>query len=428
MVNKKNFVAVVGLGYVGLPISLALGKKIPTIGFDISRGRIKELKKNFDRTFEKTKKEISSVKKIIFTNSPSLLKQAHIYIVAVPTPINKTNNPNFKPLLNACKIISKYLKRGDIVIFESTVYPGVTRDICVPYLEKKSSLKHLVDFNVAYSPERANVGDKANNLRNVVKLVSADNYKTLFKVKSLYKLIVNKIFLTKSIEIAEAAKSLENTQRDINIAFMNEFSKICERLNLNTYDVIKAASTKWNFMNFTPGLVGGHCISVDPYYLKYGSEKKKYTPKIITYSRKINNSIPGHIVRKIFKSVNIKEKLNFLVLGLTFKENCNDIRSSKVFDLIKILRKRKNINIDLHDPYVINHEVKKSYNETPKLWDKVIRKKYDVVILAVKHIFYNANKDKIYKLIKNNGIFFDLKSFLVKDLKKNNKFLKIMTL
>ncbi len=423
--KKKIKVAVLGLGYVGLPVAVNFGNKVDTIGFDISINKIKKLKRYIDPTNEIPSQQIKRSKKLFFTNNTNYLKDVDYFIVAVPTPlISKSNEPDFSSLKTACKIIGTNMKKSSIIVFESTVFPGATKEFCVRELEKYSKKKWLIDFNVGYSPERINPGDKSKSFSKVSKLISGDNKVTLNKIESLYKKINKKIIKVPSIEVAEAAKSLENTQRDINIAFINEFSKICDKLNINTKDVIDAASSKWNFVKFTPGLVGGHCISVDPYYLSYKAKSLNYTTNIINYSRKINESMSQFVFQKIKKNLNRKiEDLSVLILGVTFKENCSDIRNSKIFDLVEILKKKK-INYQLHDPYAKKSEVKKAYNED--IIDLKKLNKNDILILNSPHKFYLNNLSKFLKTINENGIFFDIKSSIKQsNIKKKIKYLSL---
>ncbi len=423
--KKKFKVAIIGLGYVGLPLAVKFGKIVETIGFDISVSKIEKLNKYLDPSGEISSFEIKRSKKLFFTSNRRHLSQIDYYIVAVPTPlISNTNNPNFQLLKKACQIIGKNLKKKSIIIFESTVFPGATKDICIKELEKSSNMNWLEDFNVGYSPERINPGDKTKSFNKITKLISADTKNTLNKIENLYNLITKKTIRVSSIEIAEAAKSLENTQRDINIAFINEFAKICDRLNINTSEVIEAASSKWNFVKYTPGLVGGHCISVDPYYLSYKAKSLNYTTNIINYSRKINESMPAFIFKKIKKNISQNSKIkSIIILGVTFKENCSDIRNSKIFDLVKILKKNK-FKVTLHDPYANMIEVSKIYGE--KITNFKNLKKTDILILNSPHKYYLKNINKFLKMIKENGIFFDTKSSIKKfSLKKKIKHISL---
>ena len=407
-------ITIIGLGYVGLPLAIEFGKKFDVIGFDISKSRIYELKKGIDSNGEFKKNEILK-KKINFTYSENDLRDSEFYIITVPTPLKKSKKPDLGPLKNASQIVGKKIKKGDIVIYESTVYPGCTEEECVPILEKNSGLVYNVDFFCGYSPERINPGDKKRKLSNIKKVVSGSNSKVSNIVNDLYsKIITAGTYVAPSIKIAEASKIIENVQRDVNISLMNEFALIFEKLNLDTKEVLDAASTKWNFLNFKPGLVGGHCIGIDPYYLAYKSEKSGYKPKVLLSGRKVNNNISKNIFKSIQKKCTNSEidlkKCRILIMGITFKENCSDIRNSRVVNLYNHFKKLNN-NIDVYDPYADKDEV---YNFSKiKLIDK-IDKKYDVVILAVSHNqFLNIN----YKNILNkNYVLYDVKSVLPKNL------------
>ena len=409
-------ICIVGIGYVGLPLSLAFSEKnFKVIGFDSSLKRIKELNRSKDINGEFSKKELNSSKNIIFTNNSLDLTDANIYIITVPTPVNKAKNPNLKPLLKASEIVGKNLSRNDIVIYESTVYPGCTEEECVPILELNSGMTFNKDFFCGYSPERINPGDKIRRLKDIVKVTSGSNSETALKVDSLYKKIIEAgTHLAPSIKVAEASKIIENVQRDVNISLMNELAIIFNKIGVDTTDVLKASSTKWNFLNFKPGLVGGHCIGVDPYYLAYKAQQVGYIPKIILSGRKVNNKmgkhIAGNIKNLIQKNNKNLENCNALILGVTFKENCSDIRNSRVFNLHKSLIKLK-IKVDLFDPHAINEEVIKNYKI--KLINK-IDKKYDVIILAVAHDEFLKMKFVNFK--KTDGIIYDVKSVLDKNI------------
>ena len=409
-------ICIVGLGYVGLPLSLAFSKKkIKVIGYDTSLKRIKELNQSRDINGEFSKEEISSSKNIIFTSNCLDIIDANIYIITVPTPINKNKNPNLKPLLKASEIVGKNLSINDIVIYESTVYPGCTEEECVPVLELSSGMTFNKDFFCGYSPERINPGDKIRRLKDIVKVTSGSNSETALKIDSLYKKIIDAgTHPAPSIKVAEASKIIENVQRDVNISLMNELAIIFNKIGIDTNDVLKASSTKWNFLNFKPGLVGGHCIGVDPYYLAYKAKQVGYTPNVILSGRKVNNKmgkhIAGNIENLILKNNKNPENCNALILGVTFKENCSDIRNSRVFNLHKSLIKIK-IKVDLFDPHAINEEVTKNYKL--KLINK-IDKKYDVIILAVAHNEFL--KMKFINFKKTDGIIYDVKSVLDKNI------------
>ncbi len=404
-------ISIIGLGYVGLPIALEFGKRLNVVAYDINKKRINELKTGIDKTKEIKQQEIRAAKNIFFSNNIIDLKKSDFFIICVPTPVNKKNKPDLKNLINATKKIARILDKGNTVVYESTFYPGLTEEVCAPILEKYSKLKYNKDFFCGYSPERINPGDSKRKLKNINKLVAGSNKKTLNKVYNLYNLInPKKIIKVKSIKIAEAAKIIENCQRDINIAFMNELSKLFYKMNIDTYEVLKAASTKWNFINFKPGLVGGHCIGVDPYYLSHKAELYGYKPKIILSGRKINNSMSRFVVDNFIKGMKDKKilvaKSNVLILGLTFKENCSDIRNSKVFEIISLLQK-KQIKIDVYDPWVKNIK-----NKNFKLINKIGKFKYDGILLAVAHNkFKKISLKKIKSICKSKFFLYDLKNF-----------------
>ncbi len=409
-------ICIIGLGYVGLPLSLAFSQKgLKVIGYDSSLKRINELKKSKDINGEFSKEELMSLENILFTNKTSDIDIANIYIITVPTPINKAKNPNLKPLLKASKTVGKSLSKNDIVIYESTVYPGCTEEECVPVLEFNSKMIFNKDFFCGYSPERINPGDKKRKLKDIVKVTSGSNSETAKKIDKLYKNIIEAgTHLAPSIKVAEASKIIENVQRDVNISLMNELAIIFNKMEIDTTDVLKASSTKWNFLNFKPGLVGGHCIGVDPYYLAYKAKQFGYTPNVILSGRKVNNKMGKHIAETINNLiVNNNKKpqnCNALILGVTFKENCSDIRNSRVFSLHKSLIKLK-IKVDLFDPHAINEEVVKSFKI--KLIEK-INQKYDVIILAVAHDEFL--KMDLVNFKKSNGIIYDVKSILDKKI------------
>jgi len=409
-------ICIIGLGYVGLPLALAFSQKgFNVIGYDSSLKRINELKKLEDINGEFSKEELTCSKNILFTNEDSDINKANIYIITVPTPINKSKNPDLKPLLKASKTVGENLSKNDVVIYESTVYPGCTEEECVPVLEINSEMIFNKDFFCGYSPERINPGDKKRKLKDIVKVTSGSNHETAIKVDKLYKEIIEAgTHLAPSIKIAEASKVIENVQRDVNISLMNELAIIFNKMGIDTEDVLKASSTKWNFLNFKPGLVGGHCIGVDPYYLAYKAKQLGYTPNVILSGRKVNNKMGGHIADTIYnlilKNKKNPENCNALVLGVTFKENCSDIRNSRVFDLHKSLIKLK-LEVDLFDPYAINEDVFKNYNVN---LIQQIKRKYDVIILAVAHDEFL--KINLVNFKKSNGIIYDVKSVLDKKI------------
>ncbi len=417
MKNTNLKIAVIGLGYVGLPLAVEFSKHRKVIGFDINKERIHNLKLGVDETKELTKKELIKAKKLLLTNNKKYLESVNCYIVTVPTPINKYKKPDLTPLLNVSKMIGKVLKINDIVIYESTVYPGCTEEKCVPILEKYSKLKFNIDFYCGYSPERNNPGDKKNKISNIKKVTSGSNDKISLVVDNLYNEIITVgTHRASSIRVAEASKVIENTQRDLNIAYMNELSNIFNQLNIDFNDVIKAAETKWNFLPFRAGLVGGHCIGVDPYYLIHKSKIYGYVPKVISSARNLNDKM-GEFVTSRFvekmKSKSIKiEKSKVLIMGLTFKENCPDLRNSGVSSVIKNLKK-KNCILDFYDPLVSSKYIQKIYGK--KSIKKLINYKYDGIIIAVAHDeFKKMGIRRIVRLGKKNQVIFDLKSIFDK--------------
>lgn len=406
-----NCIAIIGLGYVGLPLAVAFGKKNQTIGFDIDQARIKQLKKGKDNTKELSSKEIARAKKLQFTHNKKALSNANVFIITVPTPIDKNKKPNLKFLLLASKMVGENLKKGDVVIYESTVYPGCTEEDCVPVLEKTSGLIFNKDFACGYSPERINPGDKKRPITKIKKITSGSNSKTAKMVDALYKSIIKAgTHKAESIKIAEAAKVIENCQRDVNISLINELAVIFEKMDIDTTSVLRAAGTKWNFLPFKPGLVGGHCISVDPYYLAYKAEELGHNPQVILSGRRINNEMGVFIASKVIKLlINKGNKIKgskALVLGLTFKENCPDIRNTKVIDVCSELS-QYGINVDVFDPVANKQEVKKELKI--KLLNK-ITKKYNAIILAVAHKEFLKLDYK--KMILKEGVIYDVKSIL----------------
>ena len=416
-------IGILGLGYVGLPLAIEFGKKYQVIGYDKKAKRINELKYNCDKNFDINEKEFLKSKKLNFTNNLNHLKSCNIFIVTVPTPVTKKNIPDLRYIRNACLDISQFLKKDDIVIFESTVYPGLTEEFCVPILQRKSGLVYNKDFFCGYSPERINPNDKIYNIKNIVKITSGSNDFIANKIDKLYKKIIKAgTYKAPSISVAEAAKVIENAQRDLNIAFINELALIFNKLNIDLNDVLKAASTKWNFLKFKPGLVGGHCIGVDPYHLSYKSKKSGYNPKIITAGRKINDDFVNFVAKKATLETRKRFKfqnLNFLVLGLSFKENCADYRNSKSINLINILRQKK-FNVDCFDPLIDKKSFNKEFNIKINL--NLKNKYYHCIILAVSHdYFVKVGESKLKLKLKKNGVFFDLKNVFLKN--KNNLYI-----
>jgi UDP-N-acetyl-D-galactosamine dehydrogenase len=408
LVNKRAKLAVIGLGYVGLPIALEFAKKIPVIGFDINAKRIDMMRHAIDPSKEVDPSEFKD-RDIVFTDDLEVLKQARFFIVAVPTPVDKYNVPDLKPLIGASTTVGKALKRGDYVVYESTTYPGCTEEDCLPVLEKISGLTLKAgQFNIGYSPERINPGDKIHSLRTVVKVVSGNTPVALDEIAKTYDLVVDAgTHRAPSIKVAEASKIIENTQRDLNIALMNELSLIFDRMSINTYDVIEAAGTKWNFLKFQPGLVGGHCIGIDPYYLTYKAAALGYESKVIASSRYINDDMAKYVARKIITHVlRISNEPKVLVKGVTFKENVSDIRNSRIVDAVKELL-AFNITVDVEDPYAIEEEVHEEYGLHLA---REVRHDYDAVIITVPHSPYKNLDDAYFTSITREGaLIADLK-------------------
>ena len=407
MGNNLN-ISIFGLGYVGLPLAVMLSKYFNVLGYDKNIQRIKDLKSFLDKNNEVSYKDLKKTK-LKYSTDIKDLKNSDIFIVTVPTPVTRTNKPDLKPVLESCKDIGKIIKKNSIVVFESTVYPGVTEEICGPEIEKYSKLVSGKDFYLGYSPERMNPGDKLHTVDKIIKVISGDCRKTVLTLKRIYgKINSNKIFIAKDIKTAEAAKVIENTQRDINVAFINEITKLFKKIDINIFDVLKAAQTKWNFLNFKPGFVGGHCIGVDPYYLAYLAKRKNISPSLILSGRKVNNNFPLFLADFINSKISRKNKI--LILGLTFKENVSDLRNTKVIELIKSLKK-KGHKVYVNDTYADLNEVKKlSLKITP------LNKKenYDTIILAVAHDDYKKLKYSFFsKKLKKNGKIFDLKAIWI---------------
>lgn len=409
--------AILGLGYVGLPLILEFAKKRKVIGFDINKKRIDQLKLGIDKNSEFTKSEVTS-NQIHFTNKMSDLKASNCFIVTVPTPIDQFKEPDLNSLYDASKTVGNVLKNGDVVIFESTVFPGCIEEECVPILEKFSGLKYKKDFNCGYSPERINPGDKKNVISNIKKITSGSSPEVADLVDSLYnEIIVVGTYKAESIKVAEAAKVIENTQRDLNIAFINELSMLFKKMNIDTKQVLDAAETKWNFLPFKPGLVGGHCIGVDPYYLTHKAKQVGYKPEIILAGRKINDTMGDYVamslIEELKKNQIIKESYKILIMGLTFKENCSDIRNSGVSNVIKKLQEF-GCEIDLYDPLVNGEEIKKIYDIYPL--SELSTNIYDGVIVAVSHNhFKDLGLDQIKKTCKKKHVIYDLKYLFSKD-------------
>ena len=410
-------ICVVGLGYVGLPLAIAFGKKFNVMGFDVNSERISDLKNHIDKTNEVELDDFKLSKGLKFTESKSEIRSHNFYIVTVPTPIDSNNEPDLSSLKSASKLVGSILKKGDIVIYESTVYPGATEEICLPILQAESSLKINSDFFIGYSPERINPGDKIHTVDKITKVVSGSNKFALKEISNVYSQVVKAgIYNAPSIKVAEAAKVIENTQRDLNIALINELSMIFKRLKIDTYEVLEAANTKWNFLDFKPGLVGGHCIGVDPYYLTHKAQKEGYEPEIILAGRALNDSMAKKVAEEFLLSMKKKLILSsnakILVLGLTFKENCPDLRNSKVFDLINFIN-QSGVDIEVYDPLINQDDVEKNSNFT--LISKLHENYYDGLILAVSHDeFIKMQAQKIINLCKKTSVICDLKNILPK--------------
>ena len=409
----EKLISIIGLGYVGLPLAVAFSKKHKVVGYDINKNRINELKIGKDKTNELSQAQLKEASEsLFFTSKIKDLIDCSIYIVTVPTPVNNDKKPDLTPLIKATRELSEVLKTGDTVIYESTVYPGVTEDICVPILEKFSKLTFNKDFFVGYSPERINPGDKDHTIDKIIKVVSGSNKETLKKLSNLYGSIIKAgIYEAPSIKIAEAAKVIENSQRDINIAFVNELAIIFNKIGIDTKEALKAAGTKWNFLNFYPGLVGGHCIGVDPYYLAFKSEELGYTPEVILAGRRINDSMPAFIVSQIIKQLLKKgksiNKCSALILGATFKENCPDFRNSKVINIYNELIDF-GLNVVVLDPHVNPPDFQKEYSFSIK--EKLIETdRYDLIIVAVAHNDFKKINPKKYLI--EGGIVYDVKGF-----------------
>lgn len=415
MISNKS-IAIIGLGYVGLPLAVEFGKRRKVVGFDVDLMRVAELQVGNDRTLECSLRQIKSAKNITFSNKVEDIKDCKIFIVTVPTPVDRANRPDLSPLVKASETVGKVLKYGDIVVYESTVYPGATEEVCVPVLEKNSGLKFNVDFFCGYSPERINPGDKLNTLTKIKKITSGSTALVANEIDRLYKEIITAgTHKASSIRVAEAAKVIENTQRDLNIALMNELSLIFHKLGIDTLEVLEAAGTKWNFLPFRPGLVGGHCIGVDPYYLTHKSQELGYHPEVILAGRRINDSMATHVANETVRLMLRKGFPVFgnkvLILGLAFKENCPDIRNSKVVDIV-IALKEYGVEVDIYDPWINSSDALKEYgleclSKLPKT------RKYSSIVIAVGHQqFVTMGENGIKALAKSGAVIYDVKSIL----------------
>ncbi|MFQ3325977.1 MAG: UDP-N-acetyl-D-galactosamine dehydrogenase [Salibacteraceae bacterium] len=411
ILNKESKIGIIGLGYVGLPIALEFARKVKVVGFDINAERVEMMKNNVDPSEELESKDFEGCD-ITFTHKLEDLSDVNFFIVAVPTPIDEYNQPNLRPLLGASTTVGKVLKKGDYVVFESTVYPGCTEDDCIPVLEEHSGLKFIEDFKVGYSPERINPGDKEHTITKILKVVSGCDDESLDVISKIYELIIEPgVHRASSIKVAEAAKIIENTQRDLNIALMNELSIIFNRIGINTFEVLEAAGTKWNFLPFKPGLVGGHCIGVDPYYLTFKAEGVGYHARVINSGRYVNDSMGFYVAKQTVKQILAKGKnisgARILLMGATFKENVSDIRNSKVCDVVKELQSFR-VDVDVVDPHADSKELFKEYHFG--LAENGITGKYDAVILAVNHDEYITLDENYFKgIMSEDGLFVDVK-------------------
>jgi UDP-N-acetyl-D-galactosamine dehydrogenase len=413
MDNRK--IGIIGLGYVGLPLAVEFGYKFDVVGFDINKKRISELSIGDDFTLETTKEQILSSKGLVFSSEIETLSTCNFYIITVPTPVDKNNKPDLTPLIKASETVGKVLKKGDIVVYESTVYPGCTEEDCVPVLEKTSGLVFNQDFYCGYSPERINPGDKEHTVTKILKITSGSTADIAETIDQVYRtIIVAGTFKAASIKVAEAAKVIENSQRDINIAFVNELAKIFNKLGIDTNDVLEAAGTKWNFLKFKPGLVGGHCIGVDPYYLAQKAQEVGYHPEIILAGRRVNDGMGAYVAHEVVKLMvkkNITVKSSkVLLLGFTFKENCPDVRNTKVIDIISELKDYE-LAVDIFDPWASPEEVMHEYYvKTNKEYSSISNNKYDAIILAVSHNEFLTLNFK--ELLKEDAVLYDIKSII----------------
>lgn len=411
-------IAIIGLGYVGLPLAVEFGKKYQTLGFDINKGRITELQQGTDSTLEVSDEELAATPNLSYSCEVAELKTANVYIVTVPTPIDKHKQPDLTPLIKASEMLGKVVNKDDIIIYESTVYPGATEEACIPVVERVSGLVYNQDFYAGYSPERINPGDKEHRVTNILKVTSGSTPEIATLVDDLYRsIIVAGTHKASSIKVAEAAKVIENTQRDVNIALINELSIIFNKLNIDTLEVLEAAGTKWNFLPFRPGLVGGHCIGVDPYYLTHKAQSVGYHPEMILAGRRLNDGMGAYVVSQLVKNMLHKriqvEGANVLIMGLTFKENCPDLRNTKIVDIVSEL-KEYNINVDITDPWCSTEEAEHEYNLS--LTEQPNTDHYDAIILAVSHNEFKAmGVDNIRALGKGNHVLYDLKYVLPKE-------------
>lgn len=419
MLNAETVVAVVGLGYVGLPLAVEFGKKFTTVGFDLSKTKIAAYAEYCDPTGEVSSDDLKAAKRLEVTTDASHLASADFIIVAVPTPVDTAHIPDFSPLIGASATVGRYLKPGATVVYESTVYPGATEEVCIPILERESGLKWMKDFYVGYSPERVNPGDKERTITKIVKVVSGDSHDTLNAVSELYRSVISAgVHCASSIKVAEAAKVIENTQRDLNIALMNELAIIFDKIGIDTQEVLQAAGTKWNFMPFRPGLVGGHCIGVDPYYLTHKAEMLGYHPQVILAGRRINDGMAAHVAQQTIKQMidagSCIKGASVIVLGLTFKENCPDIRNSKVSDLVRELEDY-GCDVCVNDPIAAPADAKHEYGLALTNWSDL--SPADALVVAVPHRQYlDMPLDHLLGMLKPSGVLVDVKSAFPKQI------------
>lgn len=417
--SKTPKLAIIGLGYVGLPLAVEFGKQLDCVGFDIQQQRIDELRSGIDNTLETSPEELQQAKGLSYSRDAADIRDCDIYIVTVPTPIDGSNQPDLTPLIKASELVGSVISANNVVIYESTVYPGCTEESCIPVIEQVSGLTFNTDFFAGYSPERINPGDKTHRVTNIVKVTSGSNPTVANYVDQLYRRIVTVgTHLASSIKVAEASKVIENTQRDVNIALVNELALIFNRLQINTEDVLEAAGTKWNFLPFRPGLVGGHCIGVDPYYLVHKAEQAGYHPQIIAASRRINDKMGSLVATEVMRLMTQKRihvvDANVLILGLAFKENCPDLRNTRVTDIAGELE-QCNVNVDIYDPWVSSQEAKHVFDIT--MVETLEAERYDAVILAVAHEQFQAmGIDEIRQLTRNKGVIFDIKYLFSADV------------
>ena len=406
--------AVIGLGYVGLPLAVEIAKKYDVIGFDIDHGRIHDLQNSLDRTKEVSTTELKKSAALQFTNTKEDLAECNIYIITVPTPIDKAKNPDLSPLISASRTVGMYLKAGDIVVYESTVYPGATEEVCVPILEAEANLTFNQDFFAGYSPERINPGDQEHRVGDILKVTSGSNESIASKIDDFYASFISAgTYKASSIKVAEAAKVIENTQRDVNIALINELASLFDKLEIDTHAVLEAAATKWNFLNFVPGLVGGHCIGVDPYYLTYKAQEVGHHPELISAGRRVNDGMPKFVadklIRTLMKSKNPLQSTKVLILGATFKENCPDLRNSKVIELVTLLQEY-GLEVDIFDPHISSEDLQAKHDLRLSI---EIKGGYNAILLAVKHKeFLDFTSSFLRSKLTTDGVIFDLKNIL----------------